>query len=113
MLAPQMPGSELIRLVQVQTRRAASLRVEESTFGSFDLQPIQIVALWSDVRIEYFVAELRREQTRLPDYIMMLCVNLVAALVVVRRRGLRREGVQAQILELLRIKRKGNSRGLL
>ena len=43
----------------------------------------------------------------------MLSINLVAALMIVRRRGLRREGIQPHVLQLLRIDGNRDSRSLL
>src|SRR5258705_9416069 len=109
----EVPGRKLIVFLPAGTGGATRLPIEETAFGSFEQQTIRIVALRSDVSVKALVAELRIQQASLADDKMMLNVDLIAALMKIRRRRLRRKGVKDEEVELLRIDRKRNRSRLL
>src|SRR5882757_3352199 len=109
----KLPRRKPIRFFPTCPRTAPRLPVEKTTFRRFEKQTIGIVALWDDIGVESLVAELGGEQSRRADYVAVLQVGLKAALVKVRRGRLCVEGVQAQVVELLRVGRERCSGGLL
>src|SRR4030095_7069857 len=74
--------------------------------GRFWQKTIGSITRRSDIGIECLVTELRRQQAFFSSEIPMLRIHLVAALVVIRRGQLGREGVESQVLKLLWIEAK-------
>ena len=79
------------------------LPIEKTAFGGFEHQMVWIVTLCGDVGVKSLVAELRTQHAFLADEIMMLRVDLITALMKIRRRRLRRKGAKAEVVQLLRI----------
>src|SRR5271165_2867939 len=107
------PWGKLIVLLPTDAVSAPGLAVEETAFRSFQKQTIWVVALRRDVCIKTFIAELRTQQASLADQVAMLNIDLIAALMKIRRRLQSREGVQAEIIEFLWIECNGDGSGLL
>src|SRR5260370_7352074 len=77
--------------------------IEETAFSGLQKQTVRIVALRSDVGVKALVAELRIQQARLADDVMILRVDLLPALMKIRRRRLRCKGAKPEVVKLLRI----------
>src|SRR5260370_9469949 len=79
------------------------LPIEETAFGGLQQQTVRIVALRGDVGVKALVAELRIQQARLGDGVMILRVDLLPALMKIRRRRLRLKGAKPEEVQLFRI----------
>src|SRR5262249_549096 len=66
-----------------------------------------------DVGVKLFVTELGSQQPGTADHVAVLYVGLKATLMKIRSRRLGSEGVQTEVIELLRIDRKREGRCLL
>ena len=101
--AEEVPRRELIILLPLEARGAPLLQVEKSTFGRVGKEPVRIVTLSRNIGVELPVTELGSEQALRASEITMLRGNLKAALVKIRRSWLRREGVESEVIQPLRI----------
>src|SRR5579859_2649504 len=90
------PRRKLIVFLPAGAGSSARLPIEETTFGGLQQQTIRIVALRSDVGVKALVAELRIQQACLADGVMILRIDLLSALMKIRRRWLRRKGVEPE-----------------
>src|SRR6266478_7478644 len=99
----ELPRRQLISFLQAGAGSSTRLPIEETAFGGLQQQTIRIVALRSDVGVKALIAELRIQQACLADGVMILRVDLLPALMKIRRRRLRRKGAKPEVVQLLRI----------
>src|SRR5246127_5982650 len=82
---------KLVSLLPVKTRSPARLRIEESTSGRFEKKLVRAGTCRSNVHIEGLVTELRCQHAVASREITVLSVQLVAALMIIRRGWLGRK----------------------
>jgi hypothetical protein len=99
----EFPGREAIIFEPANPGGFAFLAIEEPAFRGFQLYTIRIVTLCRHVRVKAFRAKLRSQDATCADQVAVLCVDLIAALVKIRRRFLGVKRVQAEVIEFLRI----------
>ena len=88
------------------------LAVPESAGGCFDEQIEWRRAVRGHIDVKPLIAELRNQQRIRAERVAMLDREHIAALVNIRRRGLRKKRIQSVVVDLLRIKRERNARRL-
>src|SRR5262249_32848514 len=96
---------KLVRLLPFRSFAFTALAVEVAACRSLDQQFIWIATVGRHVGIKPLVAELRNQQGVGAYGVAMLDCRHVTALMEIWSRRLWREGVQAEVVELLRIQR--------
>src|SRR5882724_1223379 len=113
MRAEKPARGELIIFLPFDARGTPCLAAEEPSLGGVGKKAVGGVALCGYVGVEGLIAELGSQKALRAGQVAVLYVHLIAALVKIRRRGLRCEGVEPEVVEFLRVQRKRHRRGLL
>src|SRR5258708_4510237 len=101
--AGKVARAKLISLLPRGAQCIPVLTVEEPARGCLDQKRIGIVAVGCYIGVEAFISELREQQGVRTRCVPVLDGGHVAALMEIRRRTLRIERVQSEVIESLRI----------
>src|SRR5579864_2042612 len=92
----KMPGTGLVGLLPLEVFAPSVLAVEEAALRGLQQQPVWSGAVRQNIRVKLPQADLRSEQPAGSEHVPILCGGLIAALVEIGCRFLRRECVQPQ-----------------